>query len=158
MTLRMITSLTLLVLATISCVSGPASANGVQVVAQFLESMTVQGPKSPDLLKDSGGHPQINVNVKVNANPKIDGDFHVSLTIEANIFAPDGEPLMELTATYGGIFTIAEGALEAIYVECPRFLFPFLRELISRTSLDLGLPSFRIDPIDFDAMFRARVQ
>ena len=43
-----------------------------------------------------------------------------------------------------------------LLIECPRFLFPFARRLISDLTTEGGFPPFMIDPIDFQGIYFAR--
>ena len=46
-----------------------------------------------------------------------------------------------------------------LLIECPRYLFPFAREIISGATADGGFyPPFQLDPIDFAAIYIARQQ
>ena len=43
-----------------------------------------------------------------------------------------------------------------LLVECPRFLFPFARQIIANLTTEGGFPAFRMDPLDFGAIYMAR--
>ncbi len=40
--------------------------------------------------------------------------------------------------------------------ECPRFLFPFARHIVSELSAQGGFPPFMLDPIDFMGIYMAQ--
>ena len=58
------------------------------------------------------------------------------------------------------IFTIKnapEDVLKKILlIECPKFLFPFLRTIIGNSTRDGGFPPLMITPIDFVALFESK--
>ena len=68
--------------------------------------------------------------------------------------------LVELT--YGGLFQLANIAQEhlqpLLLIECPRLLFPFARRVVADCTRDGGFPPLMVDPIDFVARYRRRVQ
>jgi len=43
-----------------------------------------------------------------------------------------------------------------LMVECPRYLFPYARRVISDLTAEGGFPPFMLDPIDFGAVYMAR--
>ena len=44
----------------------------------------------------------------------------------------------------------------SLMIECPRYLFPFARRLISDVTAEGGFPPFQLDPIDFAGVYAAR--
>ena len=62
---------------------------------------------------------------------------------------------------YGGVFRIAgfpqEHMLPVLFIECPRLLFPFARQIIADVTRNGGFPPLMIDPIDFAGMFQQRL-
>ena len=72
----------------------------------------------------------------------------------------DGTAVFHCELVYGGLFQIAgvsEQDLEVVLMtECPRFLFPFARQIVSEMSAQGGFPPFMLDPIDFMAIYMAQ--
>ena len=71
--------------------------------------------------------------------------------------------MFQVELVYGGIFQIAgipEAQMEPfLLIECPRLLFPFAREIVSRCTADGGFyPPFQLDPLDFAAIYMSRKQ
>ena len=64
--------------------------------------------------------------------------------------------------TYAGVFTLTNLAEEhlkpALYIECPRYLFPFVRSIVASLTQESSLPPMLINPVDFAALYRARYQ
>jgi preprotein translocase subunit SecB len=62
---------------------------------------------------------------------------------------------------YGGVFRVAnfpqEHMLPLLFIECPRILFPFARQIIADATRNGGFPPLLIDPIDFAQMFQQRM-
>ncbi len=96
----------------------------------------------------------------MNANPLSETDFDVVLTLEAK--AVDGKDILFNTElVYGGVFRIQgipqEHMLPLLFIECPRLLFPFARQIIADATRNGGYPPLMIDPIDFAQMFQQRM-
>ena len=62
---------------------------------------------------------------------------------------------------YAGVFRVVnvppENLHPLIMIECPRLLFPFARQIVADAVRNGGFPPLFIDPIDFAALYRERV-
>lgn len=132
----------------------------LNVLAQYVKDLSFENPGAPRSLQARDRAPAININVNVNANPIAENDFDVVLTLNAE--AKDGDKvLFAAELVYGGVFRVAgfpqEHLLPVLFIECPRMLFPFARQIISDVTRNGGFPPLMIDPIDFAQMFAQRV-
>ncbi|MCJ8239727.1 protein-export chaperone SecB [Peteryoungia algae] len=134
----------------------------LNILAQYIKDFSFENPGAPRSLqaRDKAPAINININVNVNANPLSDNDFDVVLTLNAE--AKDGDKVVFVTElVYGGVFRIAgfpqEHMLPVLFIECPRLLFPFARQIIADATRNGGFPPLMIDPIDFAQMFAQRV-
>jgi preprotein translocase subunit SecB len=50
----------------------------------------------------------------------------------------------------------AEQIHPIVMIECPRILFPFLRQIVADATRNGGFPPLYIDPIDFLALYQQR--
>ena len=61
---------------------------------------------------------------------------------------------------YNGIFTIENASEEILdkilLIECPKFLFPFLRSIIANCTREAGFPPLMVLPLDFIGMYENR--
>jgi preprotein translocase subunit SecB len=146
----------------------PAGANGadgetpppgVRILAQFIRDLSFENPRAPESLRAGGPQPQIDLNVEMNARVRPDGLYEVDLKLAATAHS-EGQPNFQVELLYGGLFqitTVAEADLEPVLlIECPRFLFPFARRVISDVTSDGGFPPFMLEPIDFAGVYAAR--
>ncbi len=132
----------------------------LNILAQYIKDFSFENPGAPRSLQARDKAPAININVNVNANPLSDTDFDVVLTLNAE--AKDGAKVVFVTElVYGGVFRISgfpqEHMLPVLFIECPRLLFPFARQIIADATRNGGFPPLMIDPIDFAQMFAQRV-
>ena len=132
----------------------------LNILAQYIKDFSFENPGAPRSLQARDKAPAININVNVNANPLSDTDFDVVLALNAE--AKDGDKVVFVTELiYGGVFRIAgfpqEHMLPVLFIECPRLLFPFARQIIADATRNGGFPPLMIDPIDFAQMFAQRV-
>jgi preprotein translocase subunit SecB len=129
-------------------------------IGQYIKDLSVENPNAPMSLQPRDQVPQIDINVAVNADRLNDTDYEVRLKLDAR--AGEGQDMMfNLELTYAGIFRIENVPDDQIqpfvFIEGPRFLFPFAREVIANATRQAGFPPLMVDPIDFLSLFRQRV-
>jgi preprotein translocase subunit SecB len=138
--------------------NGPAPQ--LSVLTQYVKDLSFESPGAPMSLRPREKAPAININVNVQANPVSESDYDVTLTLTAK--AEDGDTvLFNVELVYGGVFRLAnfpqEHMLPVLFVECPRMLFPFARQVVAECTRNGGFPPLMIDPIDFAQMFQRRM-
>ena len=73
----------------------------------------------------------------------------------------DKTVLFNVELLYGGVFRIEgfsqEHMLPVLFIECPRLLFPFARQIIAEATRNGGFPPLMLDPIDFAQMFQQKL-
>ncbi|WP_375625440.1 MULTISPECIES: protein-export chaperone SecB [unclassified Bartonella] len=130
------------------------------VLTQYLKDLSFENPGAPRSLRTREKSPQIDININVNANPIGDDNYDVvlSLSVKAN---DETETLFHVELIYGGVFHLKnipqEHVMPLVFIECPRLLFPFARQIISNATQNGGFPPLWIDPIDFAALFQKRL-
>ena len=142
--------------------NGEAAQPSLNILTQYIKDLSFEVPGAPNSLRARDKGPEISIGVNVNANPMGEGsdDFDVQLTINGNAKAGD-ETLFVVELVYGGVFKLSgfkkEHLLPILFIECPRILFPFARQIVSEATQNGGFPPLRIDPIDFAQMFQRRM-
>jgi len=134
---------------------------GFRILAQFVRDFSFENPLAPESLRAdaSGLQPQIDIGVEMNARGRPDGLYEVDIKLSTHAKRGDKVAfLVELL--YGGLFQITgvpEAEIEAVLmIECPRYLFPFARRMISDVTAEGGFPPFQLEPIDFAGLYAAR--
>lgn len=146
--------------------AGGAASNGngaqptLNIMAQYVKDLSFESPGAPNSLRGRDKAPSININVNVNANPMSETDFDVNLTLTAKANV-DKEVVFNVELVYGGVFRIAgfpkEHVLPVLFIECPRLLFPFARQIVAEATRNGGFPPLMLDPIDFAQMFQRKL-
>ncbi|PSH67548.1 protein-export chaperone SecB [Phyllobacterium sophorae] len=139
---------------------GTGQQQSLNILAQYVKDLSFESPGAPLSLRPRDKAPGISINVNVNANPIAENDFDVVLTLSAK--AGEGkEVLFNAELVYGGVFRLVgfpqEHLLPLLFIECPRLLFPFARQIIAEATRNGGFPPLMIDPIDFAQMFQQRM-
>lgn len=140
--------------------TGNGEAPSLNVLAQYVKDLSFENPGAPKSLGPREKAPAININVNVNANPLGETDFDVVLTMNAQAKSGD-TTVFNVELVYGGVFRVAnfpqEHMLPLLFIECPRILFPFARQIVADATRNGGFPPLLIDPIDFAQMFSQRM-
>ena len=136
-------------------------APGFRILAQFVRDLSFENPRAPDSLR-MDGRPAIDMGVELNAAGRPDGLFEVDLKLSIKA-SMETTPVFHVELLYGGLFQltgIPEADIEPmLLIECPRYLFPYAREIVARATADGGFyPPFMLDPIDFSGIYAARKQ
>ena len=136
-----------------------ADSPHMRVLTQYVKELSFRNPGGT-IATDI--QPTIDMGVEVKSRPMGDkGDaFEVDLCI--NVAAKRGEGMMfSVSLVYAGLFQFmnvrADDVEPLIWVECPRLLFPFARQIVADATRNGGFPPLMIDPIDFAQMFQQRM-
>jgi len=137
-----------------------AESPSLNVLAQYVKDFSFENPGAPRSLQARDKAPAINISVNVNANPLSETDFDVILSLNAE--AKEGDKMLfNAELAYGGVFRVTgfpqEHMLPVLFIECPRLLFPFARQIVAEATRNGGFPPLMIDPIDFAQMFSQRM-
>ncbi|WKL58303.1 protein-export chaperone SecB [Asticcacaulis sp. ZE23SCel15] len=131
----------------------------MQVLAQFIRDFSFENPRAPQSLR-MDVRPEVDMGVEMNAKGRPDGLFEVDLKLSVKATNPEG-PVFNIELVYGGLFQLANVPQHMVeptlLVECPRYLFPFARRIISDVTADGGFfPPFMVEPIDFAALYMSQ--
>ena len=137
----------------------PGGPPGVRILAQFIRDLSFENPHAPDSLRAIATQPQIDLGVELNARGRPDGLFDVELKLSAKAMR-DNEAVFVVELVYAGLFQVVgvpEPDVEPVLmIECPRYLFPYARRIISDLTGEGGYPPFMLEPIDFAAVYANR--
>lgn len=133
----------------------------LETLAQYVKDLSFENPNAPRSLGPQTEPPNISVQVNVGAKPLSAGEFEVDLTLEGK--AGEGEGLLfNFELIYSGVFRLAnipeQHIHQVLMIECPRLLFPFARAILANSVRDGGFPPFLLQPIDFAALYQARME
>lgn len=146
--------------------AGGGAADGAQpqgpqirILGQYIKDLSFENPNAPGGFSNEA--PQINVSVDVRVPGQKDSDYEIELRLTADAKV-NGTQVFLVELVYGAVFrleNIPEQSLQPVLlIECPRILFPFARRVIADMTRDGGFPPLMIDPIDFAALYRQRLE
>ena len=130
-------------------------------LTQYVKDLSFENPNAPRSLAPQQVAPQITINVNVGGLGIAEGEVEATLTIDGKAEV-NGEVLFQFELAYCGVFRIMNVPPEQMHplvmIECPRFLFPFARQIISDAVRNGGFPPLYVDPVDFAALYQQRIQ
>ena len=146
---------------------GGAPQNPVQdqmpqlnVLAQYIKDFSFENPNAPRSLNPNQ-QPTVSLQINVNANPMPNNEYEVELKLEGKA-ENAGLVMFSFDLSFAGMFRIQNVPQESLHplvlIECPRLLFPFAREIVASVVRSGGFPQFLIEPIDFVALYRQRME
>jgi preprotein translocase subunit SecB len=99
--------------------------------------------------------------VDLNARKLDEEHFEVELKVRVDA-KHEAKPLFLLEVAYAGIMRLQNipdvATQQAILlIQAPHLLFPFVRRIVADVVRDGGMPPLMIEPIDFVALYQARV-
>lgn len=134
------------------------SAPGMQVVGQYIKDLSFENPGAPGAVAQ---RPQIEFAVDLQARRADPEHFEVELKLRVNATG-EGKPLFLLELVYAGLFRLhnipEEAIQQVLLIEAPHMLFPFARRIVADVVRDGGMMPLMIEPIDFAALYRAKMQ
>jgi len=152
-------------------VGGPVADGGeapqAGVLAQYVRDLSFENPNAPASLQTmSAAKPAIDVNVNVGARKVNDEVFEVELKISAKATTKDEQDADQVAfvveLAYGALFgirNVPEDQLKPfLLIQAPNLMFPFARRIVADASRDGGFPPLLLEPISFDALYRAQLE
>ncbi len=138
----------------------PNNPPSLSVLAQYLKDLSFENPRAPQSFQGEGS-PKIDVNVDVQARSLGGDQYEVELSLAARA-KRDDDPVFVVEATYAGAFEIKNLPREqmemVMLVECPRLLFPFMRQIVAEATRNGNFPPLMLEPIDFMGIYMANAE
>ncbi|MCE2509523.1 MAG: protein-export chaperone SecB [Alphaproteobacteria bacterium] len=142
---------------------GAANQQGAPLAirGQYIRDLSFEIPKAPESISGLTQAPNVDIQIEVGVRDLQADTYEVTLTVRCEA-KTEAESIFILEIAYAGVFTLtglqAEHLKPALYIECPRYLFPFARSIVATLTQESSLPPMLINPIDFAALYRARYQ
>ena len=132
------------------------------VVAQYTKDLSFENITPVSQIPNSNEQPNIDVQLKVNADKAKQADvYNVGLIIEITAKVKD-TTLFLAELNYCGEFIVKGFDKELmdpiLYIECPRLLFPFARNIIASAVNEGGFPPLFLAPVDFAGLYQQQLE
>lgn len=131
------------------------------VNGQFIKDLSFEVPHAPTIFAELRQAPEIPIGIDIQASRLGEDTYEVVLAINVEAKAGDKTAFI-LELSYAGVFTLRglpqDHVQPVLLIECPRLLFPFARNVIADLTRDGGFPPLMMQPIDFVALYRQRME
>jgi preprotein translocase subunit SecB len=150
---------------TVEPVGGPMPADTPQlrILSQYVKELSFRNPAAAASARAYEAQPSIDMGVEVNSRP-LEGSINVfEVDLRISVTAKRAEDtLFVVDLTYSGLFqfhNIQPVDVEPLlWIECPRLLFPFSRQIMAEMTREGGYPPLLINPIDFSPLYAAELR
>lgn len=135
----------------------------LRVISQYIKELTFRNAMAAAASQAFDQPPSIEIGVEIRTRPIGDtGEAaEVDLIIGATAQRAD-MPMFSIDLTYSGLFQFVNVRPEDIepmcWIECPRLLFPFSRQILADITREGSYPPLLINPIDFAPLYWAELR
>lgn len=140
----------------------PADSPHLRVLAQFVKELSFRNAMGASA-QAYDIQPAIDMGVEVKSRPVGGQGEAMEVDLCINIHAKRQDtPMFTVDLVYTGLFQFmnvrAEDVEPLIWIECPRLLFPFSRQILAEVTREGGYPPLLINPIDFTPLYWAELR
>jgi preprotein translocase subunit SecB len=141
----------------------PPESPHLRVLAQYVKELSFRNAAAAAAIQSYDIQPGIDMGVEVKSRPVGEHSEATEVDLCINVQAKRGDAAM-FTAdmVYSGLFQFVnvrpEDVEPLIWIECPRLLFPFGRQILAEVTREGGYPPLLINPIDFTPLYWAELR
>ncbi|HWA01335.1 MAG TPA: protein-export chaperone SecB [Caulobacterales bacterium] len=140
-----------------------ADSPHLRVLAQYVKDLSFENPMAAASARAYETQPMIDMGVEVKSRPIGEQGDAYEVDLRINVTAKREEEVMFVAdLTYSGLFqfmSVQEADVEPLlWIECPRLLFPFSRQILAEITREGGYPPLLINPIDFTPLYWAELR
>lgn len=147
--------------------SAPGNGSGenpddpqVSILAQYVKDLSVENPSAPQVFQWQA-QPSLDVQFNIAVNQAGEDVHEVALKVDVSARSENGIHFV-VDLSYAGLFGIRNLPPEALqpflFIEAPRLIFPFARQVVADAVSNTGFPPLLLDPIDFAAAYVSQLE
>ncbi len=135
----------------------PGTQPNLQIVGQYIKDLSFENPSAPQGFSET---PELDLGIDLQARPTGTDVYEVVLSMRIKATAQE-KPVFLLELSYASLVkltNIPEDMIQRILlIQAPHLMFPFARRVVADIVRDGGMPPLMIEPIDFAALFVAKM-
>jgi preprotein translocase subunit SecB len=140
-----------------------ADSPHLRVLSQYVKELSFRNAMAAASSQAYDQQPTIDMGIEVKSRPIGDQGEAVEVDLCVNVSAKRADTLMfSANLVYSGLFQFVsvrpEDIEPLIWIECPRLLFPFTRQIMADVTREGGYPPLMINPIDFTPLYWAELR
>ncbi|PCI00098.1 MAG: protein-export chaperone SecB [Zetaproteobacteria bacterium] len=129
----------------------------------YVKDISFENPNSPEVFAEANKQPKVKMSLDLSHRKVNDEHWEVSIKINAETRVQETDKLVfEIEVEQAGVFffhNIPEEHVPLLLnVDCPTIIFPYTRQIISQLSVDGGFMPFTLEPVNFNALYQAKLQ
>lgn len=147
---------------------GLANANAVKALpmmfhAQFIRDVSFENPQPAGMYETKGSRPAMEVGFSIEVLPVESQQFKFMYEVQTGLKVHarhDTETVFMAEVLYSVLVSL-DGVPEEqhhplLYIEAPRFAFPFVRQIVATLTQNAGMLPLLLTPVDFRALYMQR--
>jgi len=129
----------------------------------YVKDISFENPNSPEVFAEANKQPKVKMSLDLSHRKVNDEHWEVSIKINAETRVQETDKLVfEIEVEQAGVFFFhnipEEHVLLLLNVDCPTIIFPYTRQIISQLSVDGGFMPFTLEPVNFNALYQAKLK
>ena len=142
--------------------NGTADNSFLYIRGIYIKDISFESPNSPRIFSTNDFNLNMEMQIRVGSE-KIEENL-VEIVVQVSLHAKNNEQtayvveIQQAGLFHMGGYTSMEQLQWMMHVYCPNVLFPYARAEVARLIIQGGFPPYHIEPINFDAMFKERLQ
>lgn len=140
----------------------PPETPHLRVMAQYVKDLSFENPMAAATARAGDIQPVIDMGVEVKSRPVGNEGDAYEVDLRIHVEAKRGQDVLFIAdLVYAGLFQFVNvrgpDIEPLLWIECPRLLFPFSRQLLAEITREGGYPPLLINPIDFTPLYWAEL-
>lgn len=135
----------------------------INILAQYVRDISFENPGAPETLRAGRESPEMNINIGMDArkipDDEIENLYETVVNFQA-VATRAGDPVFILEMQYGITCVLTDIPEDShhpvLLIEIPRLAFPYIRQIVSETTISGGFPPLILNPVDFQALYLER--
>lgn len=133
---------------------------GMRVLTQFIRDLSFENILAQKGIESDNIEPTMAVGVNLDARKRpVDDQYEIKMRLSVHSKDKTSDKsIFLLELDYCGIFEVVGVSEDQLHpfllIECPRFLFPFARRIVSDVTRDGGFAPINLENIDFVQLYR----
>lgn len=141
----------------------PPDSPQLRVLSQYVKELSFHNALASASAQAYDVQPVMDMGVEVKSRGIGENNEATEVDLCISVQARRGEELMfSAELVYAGLFQFVNAQPQDIepmvWIECPRLLFPFARQIIAEVTREGGYPPLMINPIDFTPLYYAELK
>jgi len=135
----------------------------IQVITQYIKDLSFENPNSPESLLSGWPAPETQVQLSLKQNQLNENLFEsgINIKVEAKN-KKDDKMVFIIDLHYAATVALQnipkENIPAVLMVEVPKLIFPFVREIIAKTTSNGGYPPLYLAPVSFEQLYISEIK